>query len=104
MWMIQQMPSSWHHQGLYMGMHWLWWLFWLLIVLLVAWAFWRLVRDERERDRETSRREAAEETLRRRFSEGAIEEEEFLRRMRVLRESSHPEGEEPSGDGGASRG
>jgi uncharacterized membrane protein len=98
MWTMQQMPSSWHHQGLYMGMHWLWWLFWLLVVLLVAWAFWRLVRDERERDRETSRREAAEEILRRRFSEGEIEEEELLHGIRLLRESrSSHRGRSPAG-------
>lgn len=82
-----QMPSSWHHEGLYMGMHWLWWLFWLFTIAGVVWAFVRLARDERTKRREEARREATEEVLRRRFSEGEIEEEEFLHRMRVLRES-----------------
>ena len=88
MWlMMQQMPSGWHHQGLYMGMHWLWWLFWVLVVLLVVGAFWRFVRDERTRYREDGRRDAAEEVLRRRSSEGELDEDEFRRQMRLLRQS-----------------
>lgn len=86
MWYLQ-MPDAWHHEGLYMGMHWLWWLFWLFTIAVVVWAFVRLFRDERTRDHEETRREEAEETLRRRYSEGEIEEDEFLHRMRVLRET-----------------
>jgi putative membrane protein len=91
MWMIQ-MPSGWHHGGLFMGLHWLWWIFWILVVLVIGWAFWRLVRDERTRDREETRREDAEEVLRRRFSAGEIDEDEFLHRMHLLRESRPPAG------------
>lgn len=86
MWTLQ-MPEAWHYEGLYMGMHWLWWLFWLSTIAVVVWAFVRLVRDERAKAREAIRREAAEETLRRRYSQGAIEEDEFLHRMKVLRDS-----------------
>ena len=87
---LMQAPTSWHHQGLYMGMHWLWWLFWILAILVIVWAFWRLGRDERSRERDETRREAAEEALRRRFGEGEIDEDQFLERMRILRESRHP--------------
>lgn len=86
MWTMQMSPE-WHHQGLFMGLHWLWWLFWLLVAFVVGWAFWQLVRDERGLDREESRREDAEEVLRRRFSEGELEEDGFLQGSRVLRES-----------------
>lgn len=98
MWLIQQMPTGWHHDGLFMGLHWLWWLFWILVVLGVAWAFWRLVRDGETRQREDSNRETAEDILRRRFSEGEIDEDEFRRRLRTLRESAESRG---SGDGPA---
>lgn len=87
MFLLAQVPGRWHHEGLFMGLHWPWWLFWILVALVVVWAFWRLVRDERERRERSSEREAAEETLRRRFAEGEIGEEEFLDRMRLLRES-----------------
>ena len=92
MWLIQ-MPSGWHHGGLFMGsMHWLWWIFWALVLAVIGWALWRLVREARSRDVEEKRRETAEESLRRRYGEGEIEEDEFLHRMRVLRESRSPEG------------
>lgn len=90
MWLIQQVPWNWHHEGLYMGMHWLWWLFWILVALVLVWMFWRLLRDGGTRGREEPRRETAEEVLRRRFSEGEIDEEEFRRRIRLLRESREP--------------
>lgn len=86
MWMTE-VPSSWHHGGLYLGAHWMWWLFWIFVTVVVAWAFLRLVRDERSRDRWEVRREGAEEILRRRFGEGEIDEDEFLHRMHLLRES-----------------
>lgn len=94
MWMLQ-MPTGGHHEGLYMGLHWGWWLFWILVVLVLGWAFWRLARDERRRDRDEKHREDAEEVLRRRFSEGDIDEDEFLHRMRRLRESRAPDGPPP---------
>jgi len=79
--------TSWHHQGLYMGMHWLWWIFWIAVIFVVLWAFLRLGTDERSRRTEQDRREAAEDVLRRRFSEGELDEDEFLHRMRLIRES-----------------
>jgi len=93
MWMIQ-VSASWHRQGLFMGMHWLWWLFWILTIAIVLWALHRVLGDGRVQAREERRRDAAEEILRRRFSEGTIGEEEFLRRMHLLRESRPPASEE----------
>lgn len=96
MWLIAQMPTGWHHDGLFMGLHWIWWLFWIFVAFAVVWAFWRVVRDEGTRSRDEPRRETAEDVLRRRFSEGEIDEDEFRRRLRALRESDE------SGDGSAS--
>jgi putative membrane protein len=98
MWMIAQMPTGWHHDGVFMGLHWFWWLFWILVVLGVVWAFWRLVRSERRRDGEKPRSETAEEILRRRFSEGEIDEDEFRRRLRALQESTGSGGGPASGE------
>lgn len=84
---LQDMPRGWHHEGLYMGMHWGWWIFWILVLAVLAWAFVRLLSDERARRRETERTESAEEILRRRFGRGELDEEEFAERMRALRES-----------------
>lgn len=84
--------TSWHHQGLYIGMHWLWWIFWIAVIFVVLWAFLRLGTDERSRRTEQDRREAAEDVLRRRFSEGELDEDEFLHRMRLIRESRAPTG------------
>lgn len=93
-----QTPGGWHHQGLFMGMHLLWWLFWILTAAVVLWAFWRVVRDRRSRQREEDRREEAEEVLRRRFGEGEIDEDEFLHRMHLLRESRAGEAGGASGE------
>lgn len=88
MWLIQaRTPTSWHHEGLFMHMHWLWWVVWIVLILLVVWGFVRLVGEERSRRDERIRREAADDVLRRRFSEGEIDEDEFLHRMHLLRES-----------------
>ena len=88
MWIIQaQTPTTWHHEGLFMHMHWVWWVVWILLILVVVWGLLRLVGDERARHDASSRREVAEEVLRRRFGAGEIDEEEFLHRMRLLRES-----------------
>lgn len=96
MWLMQRMPTGWHHDGVFMGLHWIWWLFWILVVFGVVWAFWRLVRDQGTRSSDEPRSETAEDILRRRFSEGGIDEDEFRRRLRALRESTE------SGDGPAS--
>ena len=82
-----QSTMSWHHGGMYMGMHWVWWSIWVLTVAFLRWAFWRLKADRSETHHRVERREAAEEALRRRFAAVEIDEEEFTRRMRVLRET-----------------
>lgn len=92
-----QAPFGWH-QGLHMGMHWLWWLFWILVAAAVVWAAWRVVRGGTGGDRGPTRREAPEEVLRRRFSQGEITEDEFRRRLRVLRESRSPGRDAEAGD------
>lgn len=70
-----------------MHMHWLWWAVWIILILLVVWGLVRLVGEERGRCDMSSQQDAAEDVLRRRFSEGEIDEDELLHRMRVLRES-----------------
>lgn len=80
--------QSWHDGGMFIGMHWLWWLFWIFTLVMVAWALIRLGADRSEMHRDAVRQEAAEETLRRRFAAGEIDEEEYARRMKVLRETA----------------
>lgn len=82
---LQQM--SWHDGGLFMGMHWLWWLVSLGAFCLLAWAFVRLYADRAEIRRRANRQKAAEEALRQRFAEGEIDEDEFMQRMKALRET-----------------
>lgn len=79
--------QSWHEGGLFMGMHWAWWLFWTFTLLVIAWAFVRLVSDRSETHKHVGRKEAAEEALRRRFAAGEIDEDEYARRMKVLRDA-----------------
>lgn len=89
-WPHQQMQAPWHDRGLFMGLHWLWWLFWILTVVLVIWGFWRAFSDRRT-TRETTRHvEAAEEALRARFARGEIGEEEYARKLHVLRDTAVP--------------
>lgn len=86
--LAQQMPGMpWHNGGLFMGMHWLWWGFWIVLLLVLLSAFWRLSADRRETGRSVAEEERAEEVLRHRFAEGEIDEEEFARRLKVLRET-----------------
>lgn len=82
-----QMPRSWHDGGMFMGMHWLWWSVWILTLALLLFAFWRVIADRSETHRQMESEEAAEEELRRRYARGEIDEEEFERRLRVLRET-----------------
>jgi len=83
-----QMPGmSWHDGGLFMGMHWLWWGFWLVLFAVLGMAFWRLAADRAQTRRSVAVEEVAEGALRRRFAKGEIEEEEYSRRLKVLRES-----------------
>lgn len=90
MWLVQDMAQGWHHEGLYMGMHWGWWIFWILLLVVLGWAFVRYASEERERRRATEHQESAEEILRRRFGRGELDEEEFAERMRTLRASRAP--------------
>ncbi len=78
---------SWHDGGLFMGMHWLWWFAWALTLFAIVWAFVRFYGDRTETRRSRDSEEAAEEVLRRRFADGDIDDEEFARRLRALRET-----------------
>lgn len=83
---IAQM-QSWHDGGLFMGMHWLWWSVWILTIVALLWAFVRLFSERSETRRHAEAEETAVEVLRRRFADGEIDEEEYARRMKVLRET-----------------
>lgn len=87
MWFMQGMAQGWHHEGLYMGLHWGWWIFWILVLVVLIWGFVRYFSDERERRRGSDRKESSEEILRQRFGRGEIDEDEFARRMKALRET-----------------
>lgn len=81
-----QMPW-WGDGGHMMGMYWVWWLFWLPVLVGLIWALTRMYRERG--DGRGSGDASAEERLRRRFAEGEIDEEEFRRRLDVLREADH---------------
>lgn len=83
--MAVQMP--WHDGTGFMGMHWFWWTVWIGVFVLLVWAMARLLGDRSETHRQMEREEAAEEALRRRFADGEIDEEEYQRRLRILRET-----------------
>jgi len=78
---------SWHNGGLFMGMHWLWWGFWLVLLAVLFTAFWRLSADRSETRRAVTEEERAEAVLRERYARGEIDEEEYARKLKVLRES-----------------
>jgi len=80
--------QSWHDRGLYMGMHWLWWIFWIFAALILAWGLASLVSDRAETRRGADRSRAAEEELRTRYARGEIDEDEFIHRMNVLRDTA----------------
>lgn len=79
-----QMPQIWHHQGLFMGMHWGWWLLWIATVAVVVWAFVRMAADRRAARREAERIMAMENVLRERHHRGDIDDEEFARELTAL--------------------
>lgn len=85
--MSMLLQGSWHDQGLFMGMHWVWWIFWIAAAAAIVWAFWRVRADRVEAQRAAERSLAAEEALRERFARGEIDEEELAERMEVLRAS-----------------
>jgi uncharacterized membrane protein len=72
---------------MFMGLHWLWWLFLVLTGVALVWALWRTLADENSERRSTNRSVGAEEALRARYASGEIDEEEFARRLDVLRNS-----------------
>ena len=74
-----QAPLSWHHQGMFMGMHWAWWLFWIATAAIIVWAFWRLFADRSESRRDVEYLRAVERSLRERLSRGEITEAQFAR-------------------------
>lgn len=80
-----QASDAWHDGGMFGGMHWGWWSVWIATLLVLIWAFYRLFADRSETRRGARRREAAEEELRARFARGEVDEDEFERRMEVLR-------------------
>ncbi len=82
--------QTWHRQGLYIGMHWVWWVFWIVALILIGWTFWRLYAEWRECKREASRALRAEEALRERFARGEIDEDELARKLGALQESRRP--------------
>lgn len=85
--MSMMLQGSWHHEGLFMGMHWAWWIFWIAVAAAIAWAFWRLRADRVDAHRAAERSLAAEEALRERFARGEIDEEELVERMAALQAS-----------------
>lgn len=82
-----QMPRSWHDGGMFIGMHWAWWSFWILTALVVGWGLWKAAADGSAPPPPAPRQEGAEEELRRRYARGEIDDEEFARRLEVLRRS-----------------
>ncbi len=83
---LQTIP--WHNDGLFMGMHWIWWLIVLATFFSMAWALVRVSSDRAKTQRRLGDQEVAEEALRRRFALGELDEEEFARRLKILRETT----------------
>jgi len=83
-----QMTTHWHDSGMFMGMHWVWWILWILTILVLLWGIGRLLADRSNTHHRVGWQEEAEGKLRQRFAAGEIDEEEFARRMRILRDSS----------------
>ena len=79
--------DSWHHGGLFMGMHWAWWIFWIAAAAVIVWAFWRLRAEPVDAHRMAERSLAAEEVLRARFARGEIDEGELVEKMAALKAS-----------------
>ena len=82
-----QMHMTGHDEGLFMGMYWIWWTFWLAMLAVLLLAFWRLLTDRSQTRRTLFEEERAEEVLRHRYATGEIDENEYARRLKVLRET-----------------
>ena len=85
--MTAQMPR-WQDGGHVMGWHWGWWAFWIVLILLLAWGVARGLGRGGASGGGSGGDVSAEETLRRRFAAGEIDEEEYTRRLEALREDS----------------
>ncbi len=70
-----------------MGVHWLWWSCLLLTGLVLAWALRRTLSEDRETHRSAPGLSSAEDSLRLRFAKGEVDEDEYVRRLQILRES-----------------
>lgn len=71
-----------------MSMHWGWWVIWVGFFFVLAWfAFISAGLRTGGSSRGPTPRESVEEALRRRFAEGEIDEDEFDRRMKLIKES-----------------
>jgi putative membrane protein len=79
--------AAWHSQGMFMGVHWLWWAFLLFTGVILVWALWRTLSDDRGARRSSASHETAEDALRERFARGDVDEDEYIRRLEVLRNS-----------------
>ncbi len=79
--------GTWHYGGLFMGMHWLWWLVWVGTIGALGWAFVRLYSDRARVRRRVGEKEAAEAVLRKRFAQGDIDEDQYLKKVKILRET-----------------
>ena len=81
---MTQMPMG-LDGGHVMGWHWGWWAFWIVLILLLAWGMARGIGRRGASGGGTEAGVSAEETLRRRFAAGEIDEEEFNRKLEALR-------------------
>ena len=90
--MIVRMP--WHDGGLFVGMRRLWWSVWILMFVFLIWGWVRLLGDRSATRDRVEREELAEEALRRPVADGEIDEEEYVHRRSVLRET-HDAGDVP---------
>lgn len=92
---LQAPRTWWGHDGWMMGAHWGWWIFWLVAAVLLVWVLVRVLQSGEGTSSGPGGASGAgtrpepdpEQVLRNRFARGEISEEEFRRRMEVLRES-----------------
>lgn len=87
--LIQQ-GHMWYGEGHMMGMHWGWWIFWLAVVAFLIWLVTGTTGASQSgtgTSPPTFPRKSAEEALRERIAKGELSEEEFRKRLQVLREA-----------------
>ena len=83
--MIAQMPM-WQDGGHLMGLHWGWWTFWIVLLVLLVLGVASGFGGGRRGGGATPAETSAEEVLRRCFAAGEIDEEEYQRRLKALRD------------------